>query len=69
MKNLNASKSAYIKIMLNIKNGAYKNNKKQLQKDYETLKEINKIKSANLKKSKDLEKLMAQVLGVDNNEN
>lgn len=69
MKNLNASKSAYIKIMLNIKNGAYKNNKKQLQKDYETLKEINKLKSANLKKSKDLEKLMAQVLGVDNNEN
>ena len=69
MKNLNASKSAYIKIMLNIKNGAYKHNKKQLQKDYETLKEINKIKSANLKKSKDLEKLMAQVLGVDNNEN
>lgn len=68
MKNLNASKSAYIKIMLNIKNGAYKNNKKQLQKDYETLKEINKLKSANLKKSKDLEKLMAQVLGVDNNE-
>lgn len=68
MKNLNASKSAYIKIMLNIKNGAYKNNKKQLAKDYETLKEINKLKSANLKKSKDLEKLMAQVLGVDNNE-
>ena len=68
MKNLNASKSAYIKIMLNIKNGAYKNNKKQLQKDYETLKEINKLKSANLKKSKDLEKLMAQILGVDNNE-
>lgn len=68
MKNLNTSKSAYIKIMLNIKNGAYKNNKKQLQKDYETLKEINKLKSANLKKSKDLERLMAQVLGVDNNE-
>jgi len=68
MKNLNASKSAYIKIMLNIKNGAYKNNKKQLAKDYETLKEINKLKSANLKKSKDLEKLMAQILGVDNNE-
>ena len=68
MKNLNASKSAYIKIMLNIKNGAYKNNKKQLAKDYETLKEINKLKSANLKKSKELEKIMAQVLGVDNNE-
>lgn len=68
MKNLNASKSAYIKIMLNIKNGAYKNNRKQLAKDYETLKEINKLKSANLKKSKDLEKLMAQILGVDNNE-
>lgn len=68
MKNLNASKSAYIKIMLNIKNGAYKNNKKQLAKDYETLKEINKLKSANLKKSKDLEKIMAQILGVGNNE-
>ena len=68
MKNLNASKSAYIKIMLNIKNGAYKNNRKQLAKDYETLKEINKLKSANLKKSKELEKIMAQVLGVDNNE-
>lgn len=68
MKNLNASKSAYIKIMLNIKNGAYKHNKKQLAKDYETLKEINKLKSANLKKSKELEKIMAQVLGVDNNE-
>ena len=68
MKNLNASKSAYIKIMLNIKNNAYKNNRKQLAKDYETLKEINKLKSANLKKSKELEKIMAQVLGVDNNE-
>ena len=68
MKNLNASKSAYIKIMLNIKNNAYKNNRKQLAKDYEILKEINKLKSANLKKSKDLEKLMAQMLGVDNNE-
>lgn len=61
-------KSAYIKIMLNIKNGAYKNNKKQLARDYKILQEINKLKSANLKKSKDLENLMAQMLGVDNNE-
>ena len=65
----NNSKSAYIKILLNIKNGAYKNNKKQLQKDFDTLKEINKLKSINLKKSQELENLMAQMLGVDNNEN
>ena len=65
----NNSKSAYIKILLNVKNGAYKNNKKQLQKDFDTLKEINKLKSINLKKSQELENLMAQMLGVDNNEN
>jgi len=65
----NNSKSAYIKILLNVRNGAYKNNKKQLQKDFETLKEINKLKSINLKKSQELENLMAQMLGVDNNEN
>lgn len=69
MKMYNKSKSAYVKILLNVKNGAYKNNKKQLQKDFETLKEINKLKSINLKKSQELENLMAQMLGVDNNEN
>ena len=65
MKNISQSKSAYIKILLNLKNGAYKNNRKQLQKDYETLKKINSINIDNIKKGKALEKLMAQALGED----
>ena len=65
MKNISQSKSAYIKILLNLRNGAYKNNRKQLQKDYETLKKINSINIDNIKKGKALEKLMAQALGED----
>ena len=65
MKNISQSKSAYIKILLNLRNGAYKNNRKQLQKDYETLKRINSINIDNIKKGKALEKLMAQALGED----
>lgn len=65
MKNISQSKSAYIRILLNLKNGAYKNNRKQLQKDYETLKKINSINIDNIKKGKALEKLMAQALGKD----
>lgn len=65
MKNISQSKSAYIRILLNLRNGAYKNNRKQLQKDYETLKKINSINIDNIKKGKALEKLMAQALGED----